>query len=160
MRRFAAVGVLWLLAGCGYRFGGGVLPGGGREVFAPVFVNHTSEPGLETLFTEAFRQQLGRAGIDGGEGSSTRVEGEVMATFGAPTILTTDGRLASYRVHATVRLRLVKAQDVLAQTEVSGSEDYLPGADVLASESNRQAALRRLAESLMRDGYENLAASW
>ena len=42
--------------------------------------------------------------------------------------------------------------------ESSGSEEYLPDAnnDVLALEAQRQAALRRLAETLVRDGFERL----
>ena len=48
--------------------------------------------------------------------------------------------------------------EVLAETVVSGNEDYPSGADLLLTEANRSAALRRLAEQMMREGYERLAS--
>ena len=73
--------------------------------------------------------------------------------------------LASYRIVVTARLRLTKGGRVLSEATVSGAEDYLPGpasapADVLFPEAQRQAALQRLADVLMRDGYERLASGW
>ena len=60
-----------------------------------------------------------------------------------------------------MRLRLVKEGQVLSETVVSGTEDYLQGrGNVLEAEANRQAALARLAETLMRDGYDRLASTW
>jgi hypothetical protein len=51
---------------------------------------------------------------------------------------------------------------VLAQAVVTGDEDVLsaPGGDVLLTEANRQAGLRRLADSMMREGYERLCSGW
>ncbi len=43
----------------------GTLPEGVRAVCAPVFLNETPEPGLETLFTRAMRQELLRVGHAG-----------------------------------------------------------------------------------------------
>ena len=148
-----------LLFSCGYRFAapGGALPEGVRAVQAPVFDNRTGEPAAEVLFTQAFREQLGRAGTLGGESSDGRVEGALEAVAGAP-ILSRAGKLPAYRLNATVRLRLLKGDRVLAEAVVSGFEDYLSGADLLLTEANRQAALRRLAESMMREGYERLAS--
>jgi hypothetical protein len=87
-----------------------------------------------------------------------------------PEIKTEDGvivqpgvpaQLASYRAFAEARLRLLKGEQVLSETSVSGTEDYLPGSgDVLEAEANRQAALHRLSETLMREGYERLARNW
>jgi lipopolysaccharide assembly LptE-like protein len=160
-------------AGCGYRFvpRDSTLPGGVRSVCAPVFQNDTAEPGLETLFTRAMRQELVRAGTLGdGAACEARIEGVVTNVNSSPTIVTEpteeNGRqippqLASYRASAEARLRLLKGEQVLAETSVSGTEDYLPGSgDVLEAEANRQAALYRLSEALMREGYERLARNW
>jgi hypothetical protein len=180
MSRLRAVGWVLLLSGvgCGYRFTprGGALPEGVRTVCAPVFSNNTSEPGLEVLFTRAFRQELVRAGVLGGTGAcEASVEGVVVGVGSAPTILTepvfqgntrvADPQLASYRASAAVQLRLVKDGRVLAETTVSGNEDFLPGTasvsgDILEAEANRQAALHRLSETLMREGYDRLASNW
>lgn len=177
MVRLCAVVVAVLVAGlgCGYRFVARdtTLPEGVHSVCAPVFLNETAEPGLETLFTRAFRQELVRSGTLGdGAACDARIEGVVTGVGSAPTIVTepiTDSsgqvivnpQLASYRASASARLRLLKDERVLAETTVSGTEDYLPGSgDVLEAEANRQAALHRLSETLMREGYEQLARNW
>lgn len=164
--------LLLLAAGCGYRFtaGGAPLPDGVRTVHVPVFVNRTSETGVEAVFTELLRQRCMRAGVLGGEGSDARIEGEVRGVYGAPTILDIKGQLASYRMYGTATLRLVKGGQVLRQIDISGQEDYLPRVDVgggravegdpLLTDAQRTAAVRRLAEALMRDGYEQLTTGW
>lgn len=174
--------VAWVLllsgVGCGYRFTSrsAGLPGGVHSVCAPVFRNDTAEPGLEVLFTTAFRSELERAGALGGAGAcEARVEGIVVGVGSAPTILTeplyqgntqvAGAQLASYRASASVLLRLTMEGRVLSETVVSGNEDFLPGTagvsgDVLESEANRQAALHRLAETMMHEGYDRLANAW
>lgn len=176
MARLSAVAWVVLVTGvgCGYRFvpRDGSLPEGVHAVCAPMFRNDTPEPGLETHFTERMRQELVRAGTLGeGKACDARLEGVVTGVGSAPTIVTepiiVDGvvqvpaQLASYRASASVNLKLLKDGRVLAETNVSGTEDYLPGTgDVLEAEANRQAALRRLSETLMREGYERLARNW
>lgn len=155
-------------SGCGYRFaaGGGDLPEGVTRVTSPIFFNHTAEPGLEVVFTRALREQLLRNGIKtAAAGADAELHGEVLGVWGGPTILTTPQRqdeaaaLASYRIWASAKLRLVKEARVLAETDVVGSEDYLPGRDILDSEQNRQEALHRLAERLMQEGFDRLTPS-
>jgi hypothetical protein len=179
MCRLSVVGWVLLLSGlgCGYRFvpRGAGLPEGVRTVCAPVFRNDTPEPGLELLFTRAFRQELVRAGVLGDASCEAAVEGAVVAVGSAPTIITepvyqgntrvAEPQLASYRASAAVLLRLVRDGRVVSEALVSGNEDFLPGTasvsgDVLEAEANRQAALHRLAETLMREGYDRLASSW
>jgi hypothetical protein len=162
MRRLLPALLLGLAAGCGYGFsaGGAGLPQGVRHVFAPVVVNRTSEPGLEAVFTEALREQLARAGTLGGEGSEGRLEGELLSVSAVVAQLApgTSGAL-TYRVAATLRVRLFRGGTLLALTDVSGGEDYAPAlrADVITTEANRQAALRRLAATLAADAYARLA---
>lgn len=172
--RTVALLALILLAGCGYRFtaGGAPLPDGVRTVHVPVFTNRTSESGVEAVFTEQLRERCIRAGVLGGEGSDGRIEGEVRGVFGAPTILSTptagdpNVRLASYRIYGNAYLKLVKNGKVLREVDVSAQEDFLPDrtagveGDVLRTETNRNAAVRRLAETLMRDGYDRLTTGW
>jgi lipopolysaccharide assembly LptE-like protein len=180
MSRMSVVGSVLLLSGlgCGYRFTprSAALPEGVRTVCAPIFTNNTSEPGLELLFTRAFRQELVRAGVLGGTGAcEASVLGVVEEMGSAPTILTApvyqgntrvaEPQLASYRTWVRVRLRLLKDTRELATTIVVGNEDFLPGTasvsgDVLEAEANRQAALHRLSETLMREGYDRLASNW
>ncbi len=166
LRTLVPAVVLLLCASCGYRFGagGGGLPDGVTRVVSPVFHNNTAEPGLEVIFTRALREQLMRSGVrTAASGPAPELRGEVLAVWGGPTILTTPIRqgetptLASYRIWASAKLRLVEGERVLAETDIVGSEDYLPGQDILDSERNRQAALHRLAERLMTDGFDRLS---
>jgi hypothetical protein len=181
-----------VVTGCGYRFaaGGAPLPEGIREVYAPVFVNRTgtnpitrlgetyraaNEPGVEAVFTQAFREQLLRAGVAGSPNSEARIEGEILGVDTWPTVLTVGQRLASYRVSARMRLRLVKNGRQLSTIDVVGSEDFIPSrevafsadgmtqiveGDVLRTETNRMSAIKRLAETMTRDGYDRLATGW
>lgn len=162
--RFFALGLFALLVGCGYRFtsGGAALPEGIRQVYAPVFVNKTPEPGLEAIFTQAMREQLVRAGVAGDSSSQAQLLGEVRAVSGAGAIVTIKNTLASYRLNAQIAIKLRnKGADVPnSAVVVDGQEDYLPGKNVLESEANRNAALRRLSESLVRDAYDRLATRW
>jgi hypothetical protein len=145
--------------GCGYRFTpwGSTLPEGVQSVCAPVFGNETAEPALETLFTRFLRQNLTQAGrLADKPACQATIEGTVLGVGSSPTIIANN-----YRVASTIRLRLVKEGRVLGETVVSGTEDYLQGTgDILEAEANRQAALARLAEVLMRDGYDRLANAW
>lgn len=150
---------LLLGSACGYRFvrAGEALPEGIQTVCAPVFVNHTSESALETFFTQSLREQLTRAGVLGSTGScDATLMGEILAVGAAPTILAPSGQLAGYRTNVIVRLRLDKGGRTLRATEVGAAEDFLPGTELLDSEANRQAALRRVADELMREAYERL----
>lgn len=161
MRRAALALACVGLLGCGYRVvrPGGALPEGVQAVWAPVFANFTAEPGLEVAYTQALREQLLRAGALGEDSAPVRLEGAVQSVSAGP-LVATPGRLSSYRVTAVVQLKLTREGKTLSATTVSGSEDYLPGADLLFSEANRQAALKRLAETMMREGYERLTAGF
>ena len=151
--------LILLAAACGYRFTApsSALPEGIQKVRVPVFVNATSEPGVEALFTQALRDQLLRAGRLGGDAEPATVEGRVLAVSSAP-VVASPGRLPSYRLSALVNLKLSQGARAVTEVTVSGTEDFPSGADVLWSEANRGAALRRLADSLMRDGAERLAS--
>ena len=161
MKRALAVTICLAALGCGYHFtaAGAGFPQGIHKVFAPVIVNRTPEPGLEGTFTEALREQLARGGYLGGEGSEGRLEGELLSVTATVAQLApgTSGAL-TYRVSAVLRVRLFRDRTLLAQTDVTGSEDYLPALrpDVLTTEANRQAAIRRLASALATDAVARL----
>jgi hypothetical protein len=174
MRPFALA--LLLFAGCGYRFTapGGPLPQGIRAAQVPMMNNVTPEPSAETFFTQALREQLQRAGTLGGDAADARIEGTLLAVTSAPMVTSPTGRGPTYRLTAVVQLKLVRSGSVLADIQVAGDEDVqpafsgargappAPGAtpDVLLTEANRQAGLRRLADTLMREGYERLCTGW
>lgn len=173
MSRFAAA--LFALcsltaSSCAYRFAAvGSLPENIQRVRAPVFINHTPEPGMEALFVTALRNELSRVGVRADADAEAELLGEVLGVWGGPTILSTpdveagqtQALLASYRIFASVRLRLLRGGQTLGQVDVVGSEDFLPGriglsGDILVTESNRQAALHRLSDRLMREALDRM----
>ena len=166
---FCSGALLLLLTSCGYRFTapGGALPHGVRAVQIPVMANVTPEPSAETYFTQALREHALRAGTLGGEAAEASIVGTVLGVSAALMLVTPGTSIPpTYRLTATVELRLVRNGVVLAQTQVSGEEDVVPGpassADrvIAQTESNRQAALRRVADALMKEGYERLCSGW
>ena len=161
MKRALPVTVCLVALACGYHFtaAGAGFPQGIQKVFAPVIVNRTPEPGLEGVFTEALREQLARGGHLGGEGSEARLEGELLSVTALVAQLAPGTSSAlTYRLSAVLRVRLYKDRTLLAQIDVNGSEDYLPALrpDVLTTEANRQAAIRRLASALATDAVARL----
>lgn len=198
MRRSSSVrSIAWgiasagLLSACGYRFtaGGGELPGKARTLFVPLFANQTAEPEVDAYFTSALRQELVRAGREGGDASDARAAGIVTQVLNEAAIQTTfpvkDGvaqvsRVSAYRVRAAALVRVFRGTEKLGETAVNGSEEYAPGVDcavppidggttpyssanagcVLELEANRRVALRRLAMALMRRAYENLTSGF
>lgn len=165
MRHALTLGLF--LSGCGYGFsaGGPGLAGGTRPVSVPTVVNKTSEAGLEVVFTEALREQLGRVGVLGPAGSPARMEGEILSVTAGAAVLSPSSaprpnQALSYRVRVVLRVKLYRGSELLTQADVSGEEDYLQGQrpDILTVESNRLAALKRLAAALAQDAYVRLAA--
>ncbi len=158
------VAALGLLVACGYRFAAGrSLPGEVRTVEVPMFRNATAEPGAEASFALALRDVLALEGLLAKESADAQAQGEVLSVSNAPSVVVPiDGgySLATYRVEAAARLRLIKDGHVVGETEVSGAEDYLPGVDLLQTEAARRAATQRLAVSLMREALRKLRAQF
>lgn len=151
-----------VLSACGYRFAvpHATLVGRVKSVHVPVFKNRTAEPGAEWVFTRAARAQLARAGVLGGDDAEATLEGEVVAVSGAPFLRAPSlPRQPVFRLNVSVSLVLQRGEAVLGQTTVSLAEEFPSGADVLLTESNREAALKRLAEAVMSEGIDRLQAT-
>lgn len=156
-----ALALLLLASGCGYRFTApnASLPAGVRAARVPYFQNRTAEPGAEAAFTHAARDQLARAGRLGGPDAEVTLVGTLEGLAGGPFLpAPTLPRQPVFRLTATLSLALERAGAPLAAATVSVSEEFPSGADVLLTESNRAAALHRLAEAAVREGLERLQA--
>lgn len=151
--------VVLLLAGCGYRFVVPNAPAGLTSVAVPVFQNHTTEPQVDALCTQALREHYQRAGVLGGDASDGTVEGTIVSVSSVPFLAAPERGLPTYRMSASVLLTMKKGAQVLRSITVSATEEYPSGADVLLTEANRATALRRLCDALMRDGAEQLSAN-
>jgi hypothetical protein len=83
------------------------------------------------------------------------LEGELLALSNSPSILGAAGA-GAFRLGAALRLRVLRGTAVLYDEVAGGGEDYLQGIDVLGTEANRRAALRRTAESVLREALERM----
>jgi hypothetical protein len=142
---------IWLLLaaalGCGYAPVRGK-PAQGLRV-APV-KNDTAQAEAGGVFAAELRRELAGRGRLEPEGSSApELVAELVALRSLPSGVGAEGGAASYRLDAELRLRAPAYEDAVA-----GGEDYLTGVDVLGTEANRRAALRRLARTLAAEAIE------
>jgi len=117
--------------------------------------NDTAQAEVGGIFAAELRRELAGRGRLEPEGSSApQLAAEVVYLRSAPSGVGAEGGAASYRIDAELR---VKAGDY--HDAVAGGEDYLTGVDVLGTEANRRAALRRLARALAAEAVERLEVS-
>lgn len=162
MRLRTSLVVGLLLSACGYRFTApnASLPAGLTAVQVPMFENKTADPSIELVFTQAARDQLQRAGRLGGDTAEGTLRGTVLTISGGPFMSApTLGRQPGMRVTVGVLFVLEKQGREVARTAVNFAEEFPSGADVLLTESNREAALRRIADSAVREGLERLQSA-
>jgi hypothetical protein len=146
-----------LAAGCGYRFTAPNASLPVKSARVPMFQNRTAEPAAEMIFTQAARDQLERAGRLGGPDAEGELEGTIVSISGGPFLTAPSlPRQPVFRVYATISLTLKKGGLTVGATTVAVSEEFPSGADVLLTESNRAAALRRIADAAIREGFERL----
>ena len=121
-----------------------------RSVRVAAVKNDTAQAEVGGLFAAALRAELaGRGQLDPDGAASPELVLEVIALRSVPSGLLGEGGAASFRLDAEL-----KANVGPWETRLGGSEDYYAGIDVLGTEANRRAALRRLARSAARDAVE------
>jgi hypothetical protein len=151
---------LLLLAGCGYRFTAPNASLPVKSARVPMFQNRTAEPAAEMTFTQAARDQLERAGRLGGDDAEGVLEGVILGVGSGPFLSAPSlPKQPAFRMTATISLTLTKGGVPVGSTTVSVSEEFPSGADPLLTESNRAAALKRLADASIREGFERLQSA-
>jgi hypothetical protein len=138
--------LLLLAAGCGYTMArGGALP-----LRVSPFRNSTAQVEAGGLFASALREEvLARGRLSETEGPT--VQGELLAVRSAPSAISAAGA-AAFRLDADLVLRVVEPAGAISyEDRGTFGEDYLVGVDVLGTEANRRAALRRLAKAASRE---------
>src|SRR5439155_6271945 len=136
--RLRAFAVCFCLAACGYAPVRGK-PGQGVRVAA--VKNDTAQAEAGGIFAFALRNELaGRGRLDPEGAASPEMRLELVSLVAIPTASAGEGA-ASFRIDAVLKLSIGPWDDL-----VRASEDYLAGMDVIGTEGNRRAALRRLAQ--------------
>jgi len=114
--------------------------------------NATAQAEAGGIFAAELRRELAGRGRLEPEGSPAPVlVAELVYLRSAPSGVGAEGGAASYRIDAELRLQSGDYRDAVA-----GGEDYLTGVDVLGTEANRRAALRRLARALAAEAVERI----
>ncbi len=131
----------------------------GQAIRVAGFQNYTAQVEAGGLFAAAVRDELsarGRLAPEGGSGPE--LTGELLSLASTPSALGAQGAFA-FSLSATVRVRLRDGSTVVYEDQLGQGEDYLAGVDVLGTEANRRAALRRLAHSLSRELLQRMSVA-
>ncbi len=112
--------------------------------------NDTAQAEAGGIFAAELRRELAtRNRLEPDSSAAPELQAELVALRSTPSGVGAQGGAASFRLDAELRLKAADYQDTVA-----GGEDYLAGVDVLGTEANRRAALRRLARSLAAEAIE------
>jgi Lipopolysaccharide-assembly len=144
---------------CGYQVARpGELPKG-QAIRVAAFQNYTAQVEAGGLFATALRAELEARGKLAPDGSTApELTGELLSLASTPSALGAQGASA-YNLAAAVRVRLREGSAVVYEDQIGLGEDYLAGIDVLGTEANRRAALRRLARSISRELLERMSVA-
>ncbi len=151
----ALLGVLAVLAGCGYQLGGkaGTIPDNLQRLSVPMFTNATAIPGLEQLVTAAVRtrlQQDGRVRLGTDPSTATRLRGEV--TRSELRLLATDQSILAleYRIEVEVHVIVedLRQHQTILDEKVAVDTDYVVSSQIVPTDIARDRALRAAASDV------------
>ncbi len=156
-------GIICMTAACGYQFAGrGDLPGGIQTLSVRILENHTSESGVETIFTNSLINELNRrrrgSVVDDTrahailQGSIESLGWETVARVGTHTA-------AERRVYASLALTLTDMQGNILwkRSGLRAEQAYaVVEGNKPATESNRRRAITTLSEQMAETVYRRL----
>ncbi|MGD8562579.1 MAG: LptE family protein [Desulfarculaceae bacterium] len=159
MKRAALMAILVtaaVLSACGYNFRGrqNNLPSDVRSVAVPVFLNHTGEERIESIFTDEVifqftRSQMLRV-VNEGQADAV-LHGGILRVDTEDVALTADETSQQRRVKITVKAQLIRRRDgkVLWQDHrLVQRRTYQVGASPQVTEINKQEAITNLARAM------------
>lgn len=161
MRYLAILLLLAVTAGCGYHFPGqgNALPGGGKSVYLPLFVNRTLEPQLENLVSNEVSRSLARNGnliqVEKKEQAEAQLEGIISSFTNSAIAYDKNDDISEYRARMKVDALLHRISDgrLLWQGSVTWSEDYSAADDKARQRDLKREAIeeisRRIADELL-----------
>ena len=142
---------LLLLVACGYKMVGKEthVPPGLNSVAIPTFKNETFEPGIEVQFTQGFLREFiqdRRVKVVGRSEADSILEGVIRSFNIFSVSYDRSGLVLEYQADVVLDLTLKKKTGEILWAEKNLSEKrwYRASSNVLASESNRTAAIEQL----------------
>lgn len=166
LRVILLIGLLGMgsICGCGYGFRGTVnnLPPDIKAVHVPVFVNNTTEGGVEVVFANALIYEFTRGGVIG-----VVPETDAQAIiFGRIKSATVDSVIYASQTQAVDRkvtvvleviFRRVDNKKILWQNlDLIRYENFRVGGDPNQSDRNREEALRKISKDLAERIYSGI----
>jgi outer membrane lipopolysaccharide assembly protein LptE/RlpB len=143
------------LGGCGYSLRG-TLPSHIQTVAVPIFLNRTSQPGVEAILTRAIAQALatnGRLRVVRPEEADAILNGEVITYSVAPIAFDQSLNIQEYRLVVVLNLRMrdVRKNTVLFQQNgVAEQADFRVAGPVSATIAVEETALTFAAGEIAR----------
>jgi len=166
------IGIMMLavftIAACGYRFsGGGELPGEVKRVFITIFINRTSELGVENVLAAQLTDEfisLGPKGVLVSERQTADAElsGVISSVVINTVTLRTQLSSAERRVRITVAASLTgtNGKVLWRANALSASQPYRVEADKLTTDVNKRAAINRAARLLAETMYNRMTSDF
>lgn len=140
------------LAGCGYQFRGGVTtyPPGARTIAVTVFGNRTSEPGVETDFTNSLAFEFNRDRVlhVAAPPADLEATGTIEQLTIQPVAYNKQVLAVERRVWLRVSAKLVSSPTGVTLWEdrsISDNQTYVVDTDPQVTEQNRRDAIARIA---------------
>jgi len=152
-KNLTSIILLATLMGCGYGFTGGVnnLPPDVRSIAIPIFVNNTSELGIETVFTNAVIDEFLHSNLLPMKDES-QADAVLLGTIKSVgfSSLAYDRRDISIQdrvtLHLDIVLRTRKDGRVLWQVKnLADNQEFEVYSDPVRTEANRKEAIREIA---------------
>jgi outer membrane lipopolysaccharide assembly protein LptE/RlpB len=149
--------LLIFFQGCGYHLGGfrDNIPSDIRTIAIPLFANHTQEPRIENLFTEAFRDRFYRLSFlrvtSQKENADAFLQGEILVTSTDPISFDPNFLVLEYLARVTVSVQLRKTRDGTVLWGIERLEDaqyFQASSDALLFNDNRKEAFLKIARRL------------
>jgi outer membrane lipopolysaccharide assembly protein LptE/RlpB len=150
---------LLLFFGCGYHLAGGLnLPSHIKSIAVPIFQNHTAEPDIEKVLTEAVIeriQSLGQVSVTTVDRADAVLYGTVN-TYTPRIPLSFDDlhRVREYRLKIGAQLKLVdvrNGQVIWEKHKLTAKTEYLVSDDVLGTQDAERNAQEVAAFEMARD---------
>ncbi|MBA4392425.1 MAG: hypothetical protein C0407_02615 [Desulfobacca sp.] len=144
------------ISGCGYGFRGGTnnLPTDIQSVYLPVFLNATSEPGVEVVFTNTLIYEFTRSRmlkVVPESSAQAVVQGKIKRVIVDPVVYGSQTQALDRKVTVDLEVscRRLDNQKILWQNQnLSRFEVFTVTTDLTQTDRNKQEAINKIAKNL------------
>jgi len=145
------------LAGCGYQFSGGRLPGDMRLLYLPLAINRTAEPLLENMLsgpvTAVLARQQGLELVSSEKHADAVLYGTIVSYSVVPISYDSNDRISVLQATMAVHYKLVQQPNgkLLWQGDLQRQENYSAVADKNKQEDLESVAIEAIVQNIVDD---------